>query len=113
MGGNLACMDMPVISVAPWRRNHRPETGSGIRVNMACVNAPDSPVTVIRPFIPEPGWPGVKFHIGVLELLARQAVQNLRSLGSLDGVSIWEAEWVSSPLDVLRTAVGGRRETVW
>ncbi len=69
-----------------------------MRVNLACVNTPAGQVTVVRPFVPEPG--AMKFNTDVLDLVDKKAVRVLRCLGSLGGVSLWEAEWMSSPLGV-------------
>jgi len=84
-----------------------------VRVNLACVNTPTGQVTVIRPAIPEPGWPGVRFYTGVEDLVDRQGIRNLRSLGSLNGVSLWAAEWISCPLDVSHSAANGQKEPLW
>jgi hypothetical protein len=42
--------------------------------------------------------------IGILKLVERQTITDLHSLGALNGVSLWEAEWVSCPLDVSHLA---------
>jgi len=84
-----------------------------MRANLACVNTPAGQVTVIRPFVPESGWSGVRFDTGIMDLVSTQAVRDLRSLGSLNGVSLWEAEWVSSPLDVRHSAAKGKQEMLW
>ena len=44
----------------------------------------------------------------MLKLVERQTITDLHSLGALNGVSLWEAEWVSCPLDVPRSAAKGK-----
>jgi hypothetical protein len=77
-----------------------------MRVNLACVDTPGGQIMVIRPLTPEPGWAGVKLHTSVLALVERRAIRGLHSLGSLNGFSLWEAEWVSCPLDVKHSSPG-------
>jgi len=80
-----------------------------MHANLASVNTSSGPVTVIRPFVPEPGCPAVKFGTGVDNLVARQAVHSVRPLGALNNVAFWEAEWVTCPLDVPHSATRDNR----
>ncbi|MDA8336077.1 MAG: hypothetical protein M0Z41_14020 [Peptococcaceae bacterium] len=88
-----------------------------MRVKLACKNTPAGQVTVIRPLVHEPEWPGVIFYASIWFLVEKESVGDLSSLGAVNGVSFWQAEWVSSTLDapcsVLRRDVcGGKRSWI-
>jgi hypothetical protein len=52
-----------------------------------------------------------KFYAGVLKILKlveRRTITGLHSLGALNGARLWEAEWISCPLDVPHLAAKGK-----
>ena len=78
-----------------------------MRVKLTCRNTPAGQVTVIRPLVPEPQWPGVIFYASIWFLVEKESISDLGSRGAADGVSFWEAEWVSSTLDAPSSVLRG------